>query len=385
MPAKRDVRILILDGHTNQALACVRSLGKAGYSVFVASHQRLPLGWWSRYCCGGFLLTGQNIKAFSSMREWARKLSVNIVLPVTERSCLLVNAERERWEESAITVGCPADEVLTRAFDKGETIKLADECGVSIPPTHYPASLKECFEAADEVGLPCIVKPRRSNAWNGEEFRSALAPVYINRREELRDAVEACRQNEDWPLIQGYVAGQGKGVFALCRNGRSVAWFAHERLRDARPSGSASSLRRSIGLDGRLREPAERLLAAMEWHGPAMVEFKDDGIEPPCLMEVNGRFWGSLQLGISAGVDFPLMWVSILQGEACPASVQYREGVTVRWLWGDVKRMVSILRGAPDGYPGVYPTVGEGLREILGRQPAGTQLGRGARTTRYRL
>jgi hypothetical protein len=52
----------------------------------------------------------------------------------------------------------------------------------------------------------------------------------------------------------------------------------------------------------------------------------------------------------------------------------YREGVAVRWLWGDVKRLLSILRGAPAGYPGAYPTVGEGLREIFGRQPEGTQL-----------
>jgi hypothetical protein len=36
-----------------------------------------------------------------------------------------------------------------------------------------------------------------------------------------------------------------------------------------------------------------------------MVEFKDDGVNPPCLMEINGRFWGSLQLAIDAGVDFP--------------------------------------------------------------------------------
>ena len=177
-----------------------------------------------------------------------------------------------------------------------------------------------------------------------------------------------------WPLIQGYVEGQGKGVFALCRNGRSIAWFAHERLRDTRPTGSSSSLRRSIFLDDRLLEPAEDLLAAMEWHGPAMVEFKDDGSNQPCLMEVNGRFWGSLQLGIDAGIDFPLMWVSILEGESVSAAMHYEEGTTLRWLWGDVKRLIWILRGAPAGFPGTYPTVGQGLRELLGPQPEGTRL-----------
>ena len=370
----RATRILILDGNTNQALACVRSLGRAGYTVFVASHQSFPLGAWSRYCGASFRQSGQSIEAFTEMRERARERSINIVLPMTERSCLLLNAEREQWEKLGITVGCAPDEVLNRAFDKAETIKLAETCGVRVPPTLYPTTLEGCFEAAEEVGLPCIVKPRRSNAWDGREFRSVLTPIYVNGRDELQSAAEACRQNGDWPLIQGYVEGQGKGAFALSRNGSALAWFAHERLRDTRPTGSASSLRRSIKLDDRLLGPAERLLAALKWHGPAMVEFKDNGVDEPCLMEVNGRFWGSLQLGIDAGIDFPLMWVSILEGESVNASTHYKEGLTLRWLWGDVKRLIWILRGAPAGYPGVYPTVAQGLKELLGPQPAGTRL-----------
>ena len=40
-----------------------------------------------------------------------------------------------------------------------------------------------------------------------------------------------------------------------------------------------------------------------------MVEFKHDERDGvPKLMEINGRFWGSLQLAIDAGVDFPRCW-----------------------------------------------------------------------------
>ena len=85
-------------------------------------------------------------------------------------------------------------------------------------------------------------------------------------------------------------------MFALFDHGSPVAWFAHERLRDVRPTGPGSSLRRSVLLPGKLREPVERLLRAMAWHGPAMVELRDDGLGAPTLIEVNGRFWGSLEL-----------------------------------------------------------------------------------------
>jgi len=113
----------------------------------------------------------------------------------------------------------------------------------------------------------------------------------------------------------------------------------------------------------------------MEWHGPAMVEFRDEGNGgAPWLMEVNGRFWGSLQLSIAAGRDFPRIWTEILTGRTPDPPGSYREGVILRWLWGDVKRLLYIIAGRPAGYPGTYPTVAQGLRELFGRQPAGTKL-----------
>src|SRR6185312_113515 len=111
-------------------------------------------------------------------------------------------------------------------------------------------------------------------------------------------ATKENRQGPHWPILQKFVPGQGKGVSGLCDHGRPVALYAHERLRDVRPSGSGSTLRRSVPLEPRLREPVERLLAELQWHGPVMVEFRDDGCSPPALMEVNGRFWGSTQLAV---------------------------------------------------------------------------------------
>ena len=105
-----------------------------------------------------------------------------------------------------------------------------------------------------------------------------------------------------------------------------------------------------------------------------MVEFRvrEDGT--PVFLEVNGRFWTSLQLAIDAGVDFPRLWLEVLEGRRVGPPAGYAEGVTVRWLWGDVKRFLNILAGPPAGYPGAYPTAWQGLRELLGPQPPGTRL-----------
>lgn len=365
--------MLVLDGHTTQALVSVRSLGRTGHTVFVASLKRRPLAAWSRYCRAHVRVSSETSEGFAELRDWAAKHGVQVVLPQRERSCLLCAMGREQWEDLGITVGCGPQDMLLQAFDKARTIEHAVACGVRIPPTHVPASLAECLVAAESIGYPVILKPRFSDFWNGERFLQDRGAQYASNPSELEMHALACRQGDFWPVIQGLVAGQGKGVFALCDHGEPLTWFAHERLRDIRPSGSGSSLRRSIPLDSRMYEPSLRLLTAMGWHGPAMIEFRDDGIGAPCLMEVNGRFWGSLSLAVECGVDFPAQWVRLLRGDSVKPAKGYRTGVTLRWLWGDIKRLLHITAGAPPGFPYPYPSVFSGLREVLGAQPRGTR------------
>src|SRR2546430_9020252 len=107
----------------------------------------------------------------------------------------------------------------------------------------------------------------------------------------------------------------------------------------------------------------------MAWHGPVMVEFRDDGAGEPCLIEVNGRFWGSLELAVASGVDFPALWVALLRGERVAATTAYETGVTVRWAWGDVKRLLYVVAGAPPGGPPPDPRPPHGLRGGPGPPP----------------
>jgi predicted ATP-grasp superfamily ATP-dependent carboligase len=367
-------RVLVLDGQTNQALACVRSLGRAGYEVMVASRRRLPLAGWSRWAAARRRIGGETAEQYAELRRWAAQQGVGIVLPMTERSCLLCNDEREAWESAGIQVGCAEPAILLRAFDKARTLAAAAACGVTIPLTRLASSEAAFAAHAEELGYPCVVKTRFSEApVNGRLIRGGGAD-YVAGPSELAAAVRRNRQGPYWPILQQYVAGTGRGVSGLCDRGRPVALYAHERLRDVRPSGSGSSLRRSIPLEPRLRDPVMQLLAELRWHGPVMVEFRDDGGPAPCLMEVNGRFWGSMQLAVAVGLDVPRWWVELLQGKPVESVTDYPAGVTLRWLWGDVKRLLTILKGRPPGFPGAYPTRLEGVAELFRRQPRGTRL-----------
>ena len=167
-------------------------------------------------------------------------------------------------------------------------------------------------------------------------------------------------------LVQQRITGPGLGVFLLAWDGRTLAAFAHRRIREKPPTGGVSVYRESVAVAPELREYSERLLERFHWRGVAMVEFKQDAATgTPYLMEINGRFWGSLQLAIDAGVDFPEMLLGVTMGEAREPMRGFTEGVRCRWLWGDVDHLLWILR-TPRAVRAAHPDL-PGRLGALGR------------------
>ena len=59
-------------------------------------------------------------------------------------------------------------------------------------------------------------------------------------------------------------------------------------------------------------------------------------------MEINPRFWGSLQLAISAGVDFPVLYHQAALGLDVEPILNYPINKYCRWLWpGDIFHFLS--------------------------------------------
>ena len=67
-------------------------------------------------------------------------------------------------------------------------------------------------------------------------------------------------------------------------------------------------------------------------------------------MEINPRFWGSLNQAICSGVDFPyLLYQMAVEGDIRPV-FNYKTGVKTRWLMGDVRAMVDYLLKSSNRY-----------------------------------
>lgn len=83
-----------------------------------------------------------------------------------------------------------------------------------------------------------------------------------------------------------------------------------------------------------------------------MVEFRvDDRTGDAVLMEVNGRYWGTISLPIFAGVDFPYYHWQLVHGEEPAVAEKYAAGTNWRWTAGHVWRLNELLIAARRSVP----------------------------------
>jgi len=334
-------RVLITDGNERAALAVARSLVGAGHVVQVTAPTRVSLAGVSRGVRSHAL-------AFDPLREpaaYAMELAdvvrterIDLLLPITDPSVESVLENRRAFGDVVVPF---ADLATYRAAsDKAHVLDLARASGFGVPETRVIQTADgRDANLPDEDFFPAVIKPHRSVVTIGRS-RSPTAVTSVADAAACRRELAALPRAAFPVLLQKRVDGVGEGFFALRWGGRTVAMFAHRRLREKPPGGGVSVYRESIALDEGLAGPGLRLLDALGWQGVAMVECKrEERTGRHVVMEVNGRFWGSLQLAIDAGVDFPSLLVRCASGEAVADCQQYRLGVRSRWFWGDVDHL----------------------------------------------
>jgi len=340
----RPMSVLVLDGNQRAALAITRALGRTGKSVVVGEAEYPSLAASSRYCLRPFIYPSplqEPSKFKETLLEELRRQPYRMVLPVTEVTTSLLSQLRDCLPE-ALKLPIADTSSLELARDKAAIYRLAQSLDIPIPRTYFIRDLEGLASLAPHLPYPVVIKPRQT--WQqsqGGNWTKAKVAYAFNPQDLLSKYRQLDRMDSS-PLLQELIIGPGKGIFLLMDRGEPRASFAHLRLREKPPWGGESVLRQSVPLDPTLEGWATSLLQALRWHGVAMVEFKlDQRDQIPKLMEINGRFWGSLQLAIDAGINFPeLLYRLAVEEDLAGTWRDYRIGIRSRWLLGDLESLL---------------------------------------------
>jgi predicted ATP-grasp superfamily ATP-dependent carboligase len=341
--------VLVTDAARGCAISIIRSLGRRGFGVIAADSEGRSPGFYSRYTSGRLRYPSPRTApeaTVATLVTAARERQVDLVVPAGDELVLLLSEERDRFA-GVCALALPEREAYARTRDKLATLELAREVGVPVPRTELVATVREALEAANSLDWPVVLKPRSSSVYHDDRLVQRYEVAYAEGPAAIEEEMGRLEGRSE-VLLQEYCRGEGHGVELLLHRGRPLAAFQHRRLREVPITGGASSFRESVPLDPLLYDYSVRLLAALDWTGLAMVEFKL-GPHGPRLMEINGRIWGSLPLAVKSGMDFPARMAELyLAGPPAngdPPDTSYALGVRSRNLDLEVIWIASTLRG----------------------------------------
>ncbi|MDQ2076165.1 ATP-grasp domain-containing protein [Marinimicrobium sp. ABcell2] len=339
------MKVLVLDAEQRSALAVTRSLGSIpDVEVTTAGASPVALAGCSRFSMR-YIQSPNPEREPEAYLTWLKgvvaQTPFSLVLPVTEITSQLLLMNSEHLE--GVHLPFSPYSTLMKLADKGKLLDCAKSLNIPVPSSQWFS----CAEELDPTTLhyPLVLKPCLSKIYAQGKWITTRVRI-LRSSDDLSRELEASPYLHTYPfMLQEFIPGKGAGIFCLYDHGEPVAFFAHRRLREKPPEGGVSVLSESAEVDPAMHDYSVKLLDSVKWHGVAMVEFRvsPDGV--PYLMEVNTRFWGSLQLAVDAGVDFPKLLWGVEQRLPRGGYEGYRIGQRLRWFLGDVDGLYLYLKG----------------------------------------
>ncbi|MDO8125421.1 MAG: ATP-grasp domain-containing protein [Candidatus Hermodarchaeota archaeon] len=308
----RKIKVFVTDASYKHTLAAVRSLGRKQIEVIAGSSSRYAQAFYSKYCKKKLIYPPleEETRFIRVMDRLLKTEKVDVLLPIGYQATAVLSKYQEQFSKR-VQMPIAQQDSLRIAGNKNETLEFAEQLGLRIP---------RFYRKIDEINqFPVVIK--------GSEGAGQV--WYATSKKDL------AKQHFDGQIIQEYIPGEGYGFFALYNHGKLRAFFMHRRIREYPITGGPSTAAEST-YDPNLKQLGMKLLEGLNWHGVAMVEFKKDRRDGKyTLMEVNPKFWGSLDLAISSGVDFPYLTAKMaMDGDIQPV-YSYQVGNRFQWLFPD--------------------------------------------------
>lgn len=274
----------------------------------------------------------------ANIRSLIKHRGYDVLIPADDTA---IAAILEHYDElqPLLRIACPPPEITRRVLCKESTLQAGQKCGIPVPRSVAVSHSSELADIVHEIPFPWFLKPAEKET-RFEEFTGCR----IDTLEDIPKTYPTVRKFETPMLVQEFCEGIGVGVEVLLHRGKCLAVFQHRRLMEFSYTGGVAVTAIAEQPDSTLVDHSLALLRELEWDGVAMVEFRmNPRSGEAVLMEVNGRYWGTVSLPVSMGIDFPLYHWQVLHGEVPAIPADYVPGQHWRFTVGYLHRLFQLI------------------------------------------
>ncbi len=348
----RTKHILVLNGESRNGLAIVRSLGAQGCICEITAFgqgrltriimQSLRSKFVRRV---HFLPKVSHEEAFKqALLDLLAAGSFDYLLAAGTEATNFASKHKE--ELSRFVTPLVEDyEKLSLVHNKSTCLPWAATLGIPVPRTHIITNLDELRAAVAEIDYPVVVKYPDSSAsqglWLFPRGGDDLLAEYTRRVPEILGGATSA----NYPLIQERLTGDLVDTTAFAVRGETVAVLSQRRLLTAWLDGGGGLVNITNDIP-RIKALTETVVRELEWTGPIEMDWIVDEQDASfALIEINPKFWGTTQLTVSSGLDYPSWLFRYFEQGLVPPETTYEPGLMGRWIFDEIVAIFTYAQG----------------------------------------
>lgn len=294
--------ILIPDGDSTWALSVLHCLSQVeGYRFFVLSNKRRTPTKFSKYTSYYKYYERPDDESWLEIiNTEIERNHISVVVPIAEQEVSFFIKHKTDISNIASVTALPGLREFEIAIHKNQLGEFAQSQGISHPKSFYLTSEDDASDVLPSLQFPILIKPLHQKGGDGIKR--------VNSESEFPKLT-----NE--PLfIQEYVEGYDIDCSVLCLDGK-VLTYTIQKGNLAGSTTYAPQLGFDFLRNDDLLVMVKEVMSKLNWSGVAHLDLRyDQNTKDFKLIEINARFWGSVEASKVAGINFPHLLVQLALG-----------------------------------------------------------------------
>jgi D-aspartate ligase len=302
------ISVLIPDGESPFAYHVTACLASAkDVDIHILSKSPQAPARYSRWV-KSFHLREESQDWADSVADVCSKVPVDLCLPVGTNGFRYFSQNRDHVEKSARLVLLASVDALAIAGDKARFAEVLHSH--DLPHPHSVTRRAQFDREISNLSFPVLVKARFGGG--GQGIDKSLD------RSDLLGRANGRNDFFDEFIIQEYTEGEDMDCSVFCREGKILAYAIQKGIYVNTESYLSHTAIEFVHHSGVL-DIAARLMSALKWDGIAHIDTRIRSLDQSIdIIEINTRYWGSLEGALHAGINFPYIACRASLGEEFP-------------------------------------------------------------------
>jgi predicted ATP-grasp superfamily ATP-dependent carboligase len=306
---KQKTSILIPDGESHILIHVINCLSKVNeLNIYVMSNTKNNPLRYSRHIkkFTYYKKSDSDIDWINNINKEVQNHNIDVVMPIFEVGIrILIKHKEDILLKNKLGL-LPKLKDFDTAINKGKLAKHLHINKIPGPKSLILESNKN-LEKVINLNFPTIIKPL-------EGFGGGIGIKRFKTFESLKNHYTNNNINYT-TIVQEYIEGYDIDCSVLCRNGNILAFT----IQKGNMMG-ASEFTPQVGLSflyqQELYNVVEKLMKSLDWSGVAHIDMRyDKNTKEYKVIEINTRFWATLDASLIANVNFPNLYCKASMGD----------------------------------------------------------------------